>query len=611
MKRLFLSCCLAAGLALASPAATAFWGAGGAVVSAAETTPSTETPATEAATLSTEAPAVSGWQQDATGWFYLQNGAKVTGWQDLGGNRYYFDASGYRVSGSYRVDGTYYLFRPETETEYPGALYTGASGLVSFASTPDVLYYLTSAADGSLTTSKWIKNEDGYYYSNKKGQIKLGTIRVKKKYYHITQNGRMTFYGKSTYDNSYYYAGKNGVLKTGFQTIGGLRYYFDPVTGKRASGVTKIGDDTYYFRKNGAIRTGWVKKQGGTRYYYDSLGRRVSGWCTVKGRKYYLDPQNDDTRVENCWKVINGKTYYFNASGVLQTGFFTVDGNRYFANANGVRKSGWKKINGRKYYIDPTTYIVKTGWFTYKSKTYYLNPNPTASYYGAATTGFVNILTKNGKKKFWYYFNNDGSMYTGWLSMNGSRYYFNPANGRMFTGKHTIGGQEYDFGKNGACASSTPVGPWRIEVNRRGCFIVVYRGNTPVRAFVCSTAADGVSTPTGTFYIMDKLRWHELQGPSWGQFCSHLTPDILFHSVPNYQQDNHTLETAQYNKLGSPASAGCIRLTVKHAKYLYDNCPIGTPVTISDSVARPTGIVIETAPKIPLTQNYDPTDPYA
>ena len=601
MKRLFFPCFLAIGLALASPAATFVPGLEGASVLAAES----ETPATEA-----PAPAITGWQQDASGWYYLQNGVKLTGWQDLGGNRYYFNASGYRVSGNYKIGENYYLFRPATEAENPGALCRDAAGLVSFQSNPNVYYYLTSGKQGILTVNKWVKSNGGYYYANSKGKIKLGTITVKKKRYHITKDGRMTFYGKSSYDNGYYYAKSNGVLKTGFQTIGGKKYYFDKKTGKRASGATVVDKYTYYFRKNGTIRTGWVKKSSGTKvYYYDSNGRRVSGWYTIKGKKYYFDPKKDDTRVQNCWKKINKKYYYFNASGVMQTGFFTVDGKRYYTNSKGIRKKGWQTVGGRKYYIDPKTHVVTTGWLTYNKKKYYLNPNTSASAYGAAVTGWVNIPTSNGKKKYWYYFNDDGSMYTGWLTQNGKRYYFKPSNGRMFTGKHTISGKEYNFDKNGVLLEATPTGAWRIEVNRRSCFVVVYRGNTPVRAFVCSTAADGVSTPTGTFTLKDKLRWHELKGPTWGQYCSHITPDILFHSVPNYQRDNHTLESDQYNKLGTPASAGCIRLTVEHAKYLYDNCPIGTKVIVSDSVARPSGVVIETAPKIPLSQNYDPTDP--
>ena len=115
--------------------------------------------------------------------------------------------------------------------------------------------------------------------------------------------------------------------------------------------------------------------------------------------------------------------------------------------------------------------------------------------------------------------------------------------------------------------------------------------------------------------ILDKLRWHTLNGPTYGQFCSHITSDILFHSVPSVVNarpfDNHTLNASAYNQLGTPASAGCIRLTVGHAKWLYDNVPVGSKVVISDSIATPKNVRIEKADKIPLTQNYDPTDPYA
>ncbi len=506
MKKFVISCFLAAGLAFAFPSFSSVSGVSTLAVSAAD--------------LDASAPAasvLSGWQQDANGRYYLQNGVRLTGVQELDEDKYYFDASGY------------------------------------------------------LSVGGWI-NDNG----------------------------------------DYYYAGSNGILKTGFQKINGNRYYFDETTCKRASGVTEIGDYTYCFRKNGLMRTGVVKQSKGTIvHFYDSDGRRVSGWFTYKGKKYYFDPKNDDTRVQNCWKKIKKKYYHFSATGIMQTGFFTVDGQRCYTNANGVLVKGWQTINGRKYYIDPDTFTIRTGWLKYNSKKYYLNPNTSASTYGAATTGFVSIPTKKGTKKYWYYFNDDGSMYTGWLAQNGNRYYFKDSNGRMLTGKQRIAGKDYTFSKTGILESDEPTGPWRIEVNRKGCFVVVYRGDTPVRAFVCSTAADGVSTPLGNFTIMDHLRWHELNGPSWGQFCSHVTPDILFHSVPNYQRDNHTLESAQYNLLGRPASGGCIRLTVKHAKYIYDNVPIGARVTISDTIARPAGVVIETAPKIPLSQNYDPTDPYA
>jgi lipoprotein-anchoring transpeptidase ErfK/SrfK len=34
------------------------------------------------------------------------------------------------------------------------------------------------------------------------------------------------------------------------------------------------------------------------------------------------------------------------------------------------------------------------------------------------------------------------------------------------------------------------------------------------------------------------------------------------------------------NKLGVPASHGCIRLEIENAKWIYYNIPIGTPVNI-------------------------------
>src|SRR5699024_11726746 len=81
----------------------------------------------------------------------------------------------------------------------------------------------------------------------------------------------------------------------------------------------------------------------------------------------------------------------------------------------------------------------------------------------------------------------------------------------------------------------------------------IYKYSSPTRRssdlIVCSTARDGVSTPKGTFRLLDKLRWHELIGPSWGQYCSHITSDILFHSVPcTRYRDNHSLNAAEINK---------------------------------------------------------------
>lgn len=561
-------------------------------------------------TMNTVSAAEDGWKQDALGWYYLQNDTRLTGLQTLGTDTYYFGSDGYRMSGSVRIGTQTYCFRPDN-----GKLCTGISGLAEFQERPGTYYFFNPAKDGTVASSQWVNVNGKQYYADIAGQIKLGTIQVGKKLYHITKDGKMTSYGRSSFDGKYYYPNKKGVLKFGLRKIGSSMYYFNPLNGQRQTGYVKIGNDTYYFTKStgAAKKNCWakIKDSTGTKryYYFDSDGHRVTGLKTIKGKKYYLDPQADGARATDGWYKIGKHYYFFNEKGVMQTGFVTKNGKTYYTLSNGVRRKGWQTINGRKYYFGKKNGVMKTGWYSYKGKKYYLNPVKTSSTYGAAKTDWVRI---GGS---WYYFNADGTMRTGWLQDNMKMYYFDKDTGKMLTGRQTIDGKSYNFGTSGAI-SVTPTGAWRVEVNpgtpgkANSCFVVVYRGTTPVKAFVCSTARDGQSTPRGTFTILDKLRWHELIGPSWGQYCSHITSDILFHSVPNSRPyDPHSLNASAYNQLGTPASAGCIRLTVEHAKWLYDNVPVGTTVYISNSVAKPQYVPIEQAQKIPLNQNYDPTDP--
>ena len=58
-------------------------------------------------------------------------------------------------------------------------------------------------------------------------------------------------------------------------------------------------------------------------------------------------------------------------------------------------------------------------------------------------------------------------------------------------------------------------GPYTLQINKGTNVVTVYRSNgTPERAFICSTGTD---TPIGTFNTSQKLRWHTLMGPSYGQ----------------------------------------------------------------------------------------------
>lgn len=157
-----------------------------------------------------------------------------------------------------------------------------------------------------------------------------------------------------------------------------------------------------------------------------------------------------------------------------------------------------------------------------------------------------------------------------------------------------------------------------IKVNRTCNVVTVYSKDSngeytvPVKAMVCSVGTGG-NTPTGTFTTSDKYTWRALYGGVYGQYATRITGHILFHSVPYYTQSKDDLEWEEYNKLGQAASAGCVRLTVADAKWIYDNCKSGTTVIIYDS-SDPGPLGKPSAQKISAdspNRGWDPTDPDA
>ena len=136
----------------------------------------------------------------------------------------------------------------------------------------------------------------------------------------------------------------------------------------------------------------------------------------------------------------------------------------------------------------------------------------------------------------------------------------------------------------------------------------------PVKAFICSCGKADSPTKKGIFRTSDRYNWRKLNGGVYGQYATRITGQYLFHSVPYEKQDPSTLETAEYNKLGQNASAGCIRLTVHDAKWIKNRCPEGTLVYIYDGTGIREPLARPVAQKIdPNSPNagWDPTDPRA
>ena len=151
---------------------------------------------------------------------------------------------------------------------------------------------------------------------------------------------------------------------------------------------------------------------------------------------------------------------------------------------------------------------------------------------------------------------------------------------------------------------------YTIYVNRKTNLINVVDEKTKktVRAMYCSTGRN-YRTIRGTYYTKAKYRWRCLKGNVYGQYATRINGPYLFHSVPYYKKNVKTVETVEYNKLGSQASLGCVRLTVVDAKWIYDNCRVGTKVVINDKkqLEKPLYLPIKISTK--SKSGWDPTDP--
>lgn len=172
--------------------------------------------------------------------------------------------------------------------------------------------------------------------------------------------------------------------------------------------------------------------------------------------------------------------------------------------------------------------------------------------------------------------------------------------------------------KNEVQQSSTkyPTGKTKyyIKVNYGANAVTIYKKDEngyysiPVKAMVCSC---GTATPKSGVYKTSKgYEWGTLEGGTFGRYSTRIIGGILFHSVPYTSESEDSLEYWEYDKLGTTASLGCVRLSVADTKWIFDNCEIGTQVEFYTS-SDPGPLGKPTAQKISDNvecRNWDPTD---
>ena len=514
------------------------------------------------------------WQQMNGSWYWIENGRVATGWRVINGKWYYLNpADGRMLTGFYK-DATGQLF------------YSDGSGAM-------------------LSTTGWYLMNGTWYWVNGNGSLATGWINV---------------------GGTWYYMGENGAMKTGWYQVNGAWYYSNG---------------------SGAMQTGWLNR-GGTWYYLTGSGAMATGWINLGGTWYYLNPSNGDMKIG--WYQVNGAWYYSNGSGAMQTGWINLGGTWYYLTGSGAMATGWINLGGTWYYLNPGNGdMVGAGWHLINNKWYYFDGSGAmysnrwignyyvggngemlantwvGSYWVGSDGKWIPNYNPDANANWvksgntWYYQRPDGSKLTNsWKRINGSWYYFG-ADGAMTTGWKYVDGYKFYFGTDGKMVQDVDklIGKqssYKLTVNRVKCQVTVYAANEtgnyciPVKTFTCSVGKAATPTHVGTYQTVRKSNPVELMGPSWGKYGTQINAyGDWFHSVACSNPDpTYSLAAGNYNMLGQPASHGCVRLCVRDAKWIYDNCGLYTTVVVSDTEYTPFDKVPTI--KIPAGQNWDPTD---
>ena len=591
----------------------------------------------------------TGWQQPEEDWYYLKEDGTIdtskTGWVQIENVWMKADkgVAAIQNAGWYQIENRWYMLKNDG---------TRDTSKVNWQQINGSWYFLK--ADGSRDTSK-TGMQTGIngktYFLNAEGVPQNGFQTVNGvAYYFDVQAGTARQLGNNWQQmNGAWYWIENGRVATGWRVINGKWYYLNPADGRMLTGFYKDATgQLFYSDGSGAMlsTTGWYQLNG-TWYWVNGNGSLATGWINVGGTWYYM---GENGAMKTGWYQVKGVWYYSNGSGAMQTGWLNRGGTWYYLTGSGAMATGWINLGGTWYYLNPSNGdMVGAGWHLINNKWYYFDGSGAmysnrwiGNYYVGGngemlTNTWVGSYWVGADGKWipnydpdvnanwvksgntWYYQRPDGSKLTNsWKRINGSWYYFG-ADGAMTTGWKYVDGYKFYFGTDGKMVQDVDklIGKqssYRITVNRVKCQVTVYAANEtgnyciPVKTFTCSVGKAGTPTHAGTYATLKKQNPVELMGPSWGKYGTQINNyGDWFHSVACSNPDpTYALAAGNYNMLGQPASHGCVRLCVRDAKWIYDNCGLYTRVDISDTEYTP----FDKAPtiKIPASQNWDPTD---
>ena len=274
--------------------------------------------------------------------YYTDSTGKIQkGFVSIEGSTYYFDSEGKLQYGITEIDGEEYFLG-----EYTGKVQVG---FVTSSLTGDRYY---TDKDGKI--QKGITNVEGedYFFGEYTGKVQVGFVQssINQQYYITDENGKI-YKDSFEYEGCTYYTKEDGSLIDGFYEKEGEKYYY--ILGILQYGITKIDGEEYFLGEyTGKVQVGFVTSSlTGDRYYTDKDGKIQKGITDIEGQRYFLGELTG--KIQSGWVTsLEGKIYYTNEEGVIQTGIQTIDGRVYKFDENGVIETGFQTINGNTYYYN-------------------------------------------------------------------------------------------------------------------------------------------------------------------------------------------------------------------------------------------------------------------
>ena len=269
--------------------------------------------------IDTSSKLLDGWNTDYT--MFVKDGVCVSNsFEDIDGQKYYFDENGNKVTGFKTIGTEAYYF-----------------------------------------------NESGVLQSNmqKHQDLSTGTI----------------LYSLKKEDGQVHYYLENGLAFNGMSHLNGKIYYFE--NGVQSFGDKLVNGNWYNFRNDGTLSVGFVNV-GNSSKYYDNAGRRQQGTFQVDKVTYETDSNGLITKAswngvsyycqkdsQWAWNIFGG--YYFGSSGCVPTTAAmivnTLKGTNYtpIDMGNMLYRAGIFNSGGMGSSSDTWTLVSKKFGLTYKN----------------------------------------------------------------------------------------------------------------------------------------------------------------------------------------------------------------------------------------------------